>query len=58
MATARKTNTLATASTSACRACCSRTTATTSCKRRSKRPSTSSFQLVETALNFFCPIAF
>ena len=55
---ARKTHTLAAARASDCRACSSRTTKAAWCKRRSKRPSTSSFQLVETALNFFCPIVF
>ena len=58
MATARKTHTLAAARASGCRACCSRTTKTAWCKRRSKRPSTSCFLLVKTALNIFCPIMF
>ena len=57
-ATARKTDTLAAASASGCRACCSGTTATTSWKRRHNRPSTSGFLLVKTALNNFRPIIF
>ena len=58
MATARKIHTLATTSASGCRACCSRTTATTAWKHRSNQPLPSGFLLVETALNNFHPSFF
>ena len=50
-ATARKTDTLAAASASGCRACCSQTTGTASWEGRSNWPQTSSLQLVEMPLN-------
>ena len=56
--TTQKSCRLATARTSGCRACCSQTTASTSWKRRSNRPSTSSFLLVKAALNNFRPYSF
>ena len=55
---AQKTWRLATTSASGCRACCTRTTATASWKRRSNRPLTSGFLLVETALKNVSPNTF
>ena len=57
-ATARKTHTLAAASASGCRACCSQTTGTASWEGGSNWPQTSSLQLVEMPLNNIRPIAF
>ena len=56
--TAQKTWRLAATSARGCRACCSRAMATASWKRRSNRPLTSGFLLVETALNNVCPNTF
>ena len=57
-ATARKTHTLAAASASGCRACCSQTTGTVSWEGRSNWPQTSGFLPMEIALNNFRPITF